>query len=238
MKKLAWLSAILIAATLLPSYTFAPYNIEKIYAELETRQLKDGKYVSVKGEVCYEGNGNMTSHYTYPRNYILVSNKTGEVKLYDPAANTVLLSQNTLFSSQTSQFYYFFSGKSSDMGLNDLGYVQEKIYAEKDLLVSLWKLKTPSKKVQIQKIKLVHQQQRPVYMHYENAAGEIVRKVYYYEYTALDAISFPATSTEIVYKGKDSVISKTAFRNFRLNEQASSPYFNYKIPANAKIQRL
>jgi hypothetical protein len=238
MKRITWLSVVTIAALLTTSFRFAPYSIERIYAELETRQVKAGKYVSVKGEVCYEGNGNMTSHYYYPKNYVLVSNKSGEVKLYDPGANTVVLSQNSLFSSQTSQFYYFFSGKSTDMGLGEMGYVQEKVYAEKDLLISLWRLKKPSKKEQIQKVKLVHQYQHPVYMHYENAVGAIVRKVYYYEYTVLENFSFPATSTEIVYQGKDSSVTKTAFRNFKLNQEANSPYFNYKIPPNAKIQRL
>jgi outer membrane lipoprotein-sorting protein len=238
MKRITWLSVAAVAAIFLASFKRAPYSIERIYAELETRQLKAGKYVSVKGEVCYEGNGNMISHYFYPKNYVLLSNKTGEVKLYDPGANTVVLSQNNLFSSQTSQFYYFFSGKSADMGLSDMGYVQEKVYAEKDMLVSLWRLKKASKSEQVQKIKLVHQHQRPIYMHYENAAGGVLRKVYYYEYTPLDNMFFPATSTEIVYQGKDSAVTKTAFRNFKLNQEANSPYFNYKIPPNAKIQRL
>lgn len=238
MQKITWLLVAGVAAVLFTSFRMAPYTIEKIYAELETRQLKDGKYVSVKGEVCYEGNGNMVSHYSYPKNYVLISNRTGEVKLYDPGSNTVVLSQNTLFSSQTSQFYFFFAGKSADMGLSDLGYVQETVYPEKDLLVSIWRLKKPSKKEPVQKVKLVHQYQRPVYMHYEDAAGAVIRKVYYYEYTLLDQIYFPATSTEIAYQGKDSLVTKTAFRNFKINQQANSPYFSYKIPANAKTQRF
>lgn len=217
----------------------APWNsVDKIYAELESRQLKDGRFVTTKAEICYESNGNMVSHYTYPKPYVLLSNNKGEIKLYEPATNTVVLTQNNDFSSQTSEFYYFFSGKLADMGLNDLGYVQEKVYAEKDLVVSIWKLKKPDAKKLVQKIKLVHQRQSPVYMHYEGAKGNVLRKIYYYGYTQLQDVSFPTTSTEVVYNGKDSVITKSEFRNFKLNEQANSQYFNYKIPANAKIQRF
>ncbi|RXK81469.1 LolA family protein [Filimonas effusa] len=236
MKNLLRLSVAAIAVTFLAS--FAPYSFDKLYAEMETRQLKAGKYVTIKGEVCYSSSGDMITHYSLPRNYVLVSNKQGEVKLYEPAANTVILSQNTMFSSQTSLFYYFLSGKAADMGLTEMGYVQDKVYRDKEMLVSEWRLKKPAKKELVQKIKLVHKDQNPVYMHYQDAGGAIIRKVYYYGYTTLDHISFPATSTDITFQGKDSSVSKTVFHNFKMNQQANSPYFNFQIPANAKIKRL
>jgi len=74
-------------------------------------------------------------------------------------------------------------------------------------------------------------------MHYENAAKGIIRKVFYYNYQALDAYSFPSTTTEIIYDKGDSTVSKTSYSDFRLNQLASGAYFNYKIPANAKIER-
>ncbi|BAV04259.1 hypothetical protein FLA_0240 [Filimonas lacunae] len=228
----------LLVIVVLPAFKPASYVIDRIYAELETRQLKGDKYVTFKGEICYDGNGDMTMHYSHPRNYVLLSNKTGEVKMYDPGANTVALTQSTLFSSHTSQFYYFCAGKMADMGLSELGYVQEKVYAEKDLIISLWKPKAPDKKKQVQQVKLVHQNGNPIYMHYQNGAGAIIRKVYYYAFTTLEDMSFPSTTTEIAYEGKDSAVTKTVYRNFKLNQQANSPYFTYKIPANAKIQRF
>lgn len=238
MSKIFRYSLAFVAVLVFTSFRFLPFGIDRVYAEMETRQLKAGKYVTIKGEVCYSGNGNMVSHYAYPKNYVLVSNKTGEVKLYDPAANTVVLSQNTMFSSQTSLFYYFIAGKSADMGLSEMGYVQDKVYPEKDMTVSEWRLKKPVKTEVVHRVKLVHKQQNPVFIQYQNAAGVVIRKVYYYEYTLLDHTSFPATTTDITYQGKDSSVSKTVFRNFKLNQQANSAYFNYQIPANAKVQRL
>lgn len=225
---------ILIAGS---SFFTAPAPIEKISASIVSRQVQSGKSVTVKGEICYQRNGNMITHFTFPKQYFVISNKQGEVKMYDPSRNTVMLYQNFLFSTQSSQFYYFFSGKIADMGLGEIGYVQEKIYAEKNLMVSLWKPKMPDKKTKIQKIKLVYQGQQPVYMHYEDVNNKIIRKVYYSNYTHMESYSFPNTTTEIAYAEGDSTVSKTSYFDFKFNQQASSQYFNFRIPDNAKIEK-
>src|SRR5579859_899680 len=157
-------------------------GIERISAAMEVRQVQQGKSVTLKGDIYYQRNGNMVTHFTYPREYIVVANKLGETKIYDPGKNTVIQYQNFLFSTQSSQFYYFFTGKVSDMGLLHIGYVQDKTYNEGNLLVTEWKLKTPNKKALIQRVKIVYQGQQPVYMHYQDPAGKIFRKVYYYNY--------------------------------------------------------
>lgn len=219
------------------SFLVAPFLIDKVSATIVSKQVQSGKSVTIKGEVFYQHDGNMVTNFTFPRAYIVISNKLGEIKIYDPAKNTVLQYQNALFSSQTSQFYYFFSGKIADMGLTDVGYVQEKTYPEKGVLVSLWKLKTPDKKAVIQKIKLVYQGQKPVYMHYEDGSGKIIRKIYYYNYTLVENNAFPFTTTEIVYGEGDSTVTKTQFSDFKINHDATSQYFNFKIPSNAKIEK-
>lgn len=219
------------------SFLVAPLLVDKMSATIVSKQVQAGKSVTIKGEVFYQHNGNMVTNFTFPRAYVVISNKQGEIKIYDPSNNTVLQYQNTLFSSQTSQFYYFFSGKIADMGLTDIGYVQEKTYPEKGVLVSLWKLKTPDKKAAIQKVKLVYQGQKPVYMHYEDGSGKIIRKIYYYNYTQVETNSFPFTTTEIVYGEGDSTVTKTQFSDFKINQDATSQYFNFKIPSNAKIEK-
>ena len=229
---------LLIAALItITSFTNSPAALDKISATMISRQVQGGKSITIKGNVYYQRNGNMVTHFIYPRQYFVIANKTGEVKMYDPSKNSVMLYQNFLFSTQSSQFYYFFSGKSSDMGLGDIGYVQTKIYPEKDLLVSLWSLKVADKKSLIQRVKLVYQRTNPVYMHYEDAAGNIIRKVYYGNYSQLENTSFPSTTTEIVYSDGDSTVSRTSFSEFKFNQDASGQYFNFQVPANAKIEK-
>ncbi|MCM5529586.1 hypothetical protein [Parasegetibacter sp. NRK P23] len=229
---------ILLFSLLLVSWMPGPAYIEKISASMVSRQVQMGKSVTIKGNIYYQRNGNMVTRFSYPKEYIVISNKVGEVKIYDPARNSVLQYQNFLFSTQSSQFYFFFSGKSADMGLGDIGFVQEKTSKEGNLVVTIWKLKNPDKKAAIQKVKLVYQQQQPVYMHYEDAAGKIIRKVFYYNYIRLENSSFPSITTEIVYGEKnDSTVSKTTYTDFKLNHQASNEYMDYRIPANAKIEK-
>jgi len=230
----AVLSFIVVTIT---SFLPGPYEIERISAAMEVRQVQQGKSVTLKGYIYYQRNGNMVTHFTWPREYMVVANKLGETKIYDPAKNTVIQYQNFLFSTQSSQFYYFFSGRISDMGLIHIGYVQDKTYNEGNLLVTEWKLKTPNKKALIQRVRIVYQGQQPVYMHYQDPAGKIFRKVFYYNYQVLDAYSFPSTTTEIVYDKGDSVVSKTNYGDFKLNERATGPYFNFTIPANAKTEQ-
>jgi hypothetical protein len=231
-------SIILLLALAFPSKAWAPQIIEQLSAVMETKQVQAGKSVTIKGQMFYQRNGNLVTRFVYPKEYIVLANKQGEVKIYDPGKNTVMRYQNFLFSTQSSQFYYFFSGKSSDMGLTDIGYVQEKTYSENGLLVTLWKLKTPDKKASVQKVKLVYNRQDPIYMHYENAAGKIFRKVFYYQYIQLETTKFPSVTTEISYDDSgDSTVSKTSYADFKLNHQANKEYMNYRIPANAKLEK-
>lgn len=234
MKVLLLLAPILLCA----SFVHAPASIEKVSAEMNSRQVQNGKSVSVKGRLYYQRNGNMVTRITHPQEYVVVSNKVGEVKIYSPARNTVMQYQNFLFSTQSSQFYYFFSGKSSDMGLTDIGFVPEKTYNEGNLAVIIWKPKVADKKATIQKVKLVYQLQQPVYMHYEDGKGNIIRKVFYYNYIRLENSSFPSVTTEIVYNGKnDSTVTKTSYTDVRLNHLALTDYMDFRIPSNAKSER-
>ena len=219
------------------SFMSRPFEIEKVSGAMVIQQVQQGKSVTLKGDVYYQRNGKMVTHFTSPREFVIVANKLGETRIYDPTKNTVNQYQNALFSTQSSQFYYFFSGRIADMGLSRTGYVQDKTYNDGSLLVTEWKLKTPNKKAAIQRVKIVYQGQEPVYMHYQDIAGNIFRKVFYYNYQRLDAYSFPATTTEIIYDKGDSVVSRTNYFDFKLNEQANSPYFNFTIPSNAKTEQ-
>lgn len=212
-------------------------GIEKISTTVVSRQVQKGKSITLKSDLYYQSNGVLVSHYIFPKEYILITNKLGETKLYDPADNTVYQSQAAMYSSQTSQISYFLSGRSSDMGLTQIGYVPEKTYQESNLLVTLWKLKTPNKKTLIQQLKTVYYKQSPVYVDYRDKNDHIIRKVYYYNYQQVGDLRLPATTTEIVYANNDSTITKTSYSDFRINEQASGAYFDFTIPRGAKVSR-
>ncbi len=219
------------------SLFISPQAIERLSATVTTRQVQQGKSVTVRGEVFYQQNGNMVTHFTFPREVVILANKLGETRIYDPRRNTVIRTQNEAFSTQTTQLAFFLNGTTSDMGLIQLGFVQDKTSNTGKLLVVEWRLKTPDKKNPVQRVKIVYDRANPIYMHYADGAGKLIRKVFYYGYQPIEGRPFPATTTEIVYQERDSTVSKTVYADFRLNGAATSPYFEYTIPASAKTDR-
>ncbi len=224
---------LLVSSLLFPS----PQTIERLSATITTRQVQQGKSVTVRGEVFYQQNGNMVTHFTFPREVVILANKLGETRIYDPRQNAVIRYQSEAFSTQTTQLAFFLNGTTSDMGLTQLGFVQDKTTSASKLLITEWRLKTPDKKAAIQRVKIVYDRANPIYMHYTDGTGKIIRKVFYYSYQSIDGRPFPATTTEIVYQDRDSTVSKNVYADFRLNREATSYYFDYTIPANAKISQ-
>jgi outer membrane lipoprotein-sorting protein len=212
----------------------APASIDRLSASVTTRQLQQGKSVTIRGDVFYQRNGNMVTHLSFPKEVVILANKLGETRIYDPRRNEVVRTQNEAYSTQTTQLAFFLTGTTADMGLIRLGFVQDKTTGQGKRLVTEWRLKNADKKKPIQRVKIVYDQATPIYMHYADAAGKILRKVFYYNYQPIEGRPFPTTTTEIIYQDRDSTISKTTYGNFLLNAQATSPYFEYTIPANAK----
>lgn len=233
MKKIV-LPALLL--TLCSWFSIKDLTIEKIQATVVSKQLENGKSITLKSDIFYQPNGDCVTHFTSPIEYFVITNKLGEVKVYDPIHSTVATQQNDSYSSKTSPFYYFLSGKSNDMGLSELGFSPVKTYPEKNSLISEWKNKKNGANTPVQNVKLVHRDQMPIYMEYKSADNKVLRKVYYYNYTKINQYSFPTTTTDIVFntKTKDSVITKTTYSGIKTNADANGGFFNYKIPASAK----
>lgn len=224
----------LLASSLLFVY---PQSIERLSATITTRQVQKGKSVTVRGQLFYQRNGNMVTHFSFPREVVILSNKLGETRIYDPSRNAVIRYQSEAFSTQTTQLAFFLSGTTSDMGLIRLGFVQDKTSNTGKLLITEWRLKIPKAKSPIQRVKIVYDRANPIYMHYTDGTGKIIRKVFYYGYQPIEGRPFPATTTEIIYQDRDSTVSKTVYTDFQLNQAATSSYFDYTIPANAKTDQ-
>lgn len=121
------------------------------------------------------------------------------------------------------------------MGLRQSDYHIIDTKFDGDLKITLWKASHSDVHDPVTYVKLVHDKNNPIYMDYENAGKDIIRKVYYYNYTNLNGVEFPETFTEILYQNKDSVITKTEYSGFKINEQANNSLFEFKIPSNAKL---
>jgi hypothetical protein len=212
--------------------------IKKVMTKMVLRQVHNGISGMMKAEIFYDNiNSRLVTHFSYPLDYIIITNNKGEIKIYNPLQNTIIQKQNFAYSTESSQLYFFLSHQTADMGLKKMNYTILKTTFDKDLVITEWKSNTAAKKGDIEKIKLVHRNSNPIYMGYIDTKGNTKRKAFYSAYQNIGGINFPTSTTEIVYNtDKDSTINKTIYSEIKWDETAVSNYFGYQIPNNAKAE--
>lgn len=202
---------------------------------METKNVKGGYKSSVNAKIYYSNDGRMVSYFSFPKEYVILNNSKGEIKIYDSEKNTVLQQQNFMYSTESSQFYFFLNNKKADLGLGQMGFVQSNVKFEEGLMISEW-LPPMNMANQLSKVELVHENENPIYIAYFDQNNELGTKSYYYNYVSLDkSVSFPSTITQISYSTpSDSTITKTTYSNIRFDNQVDQEAMNFKIPDNAK----
>lgn len=210
-------------------------QIRKLTARVLTQEISHGYSAQMKAKLYYSQNGNLVSHITYPREFVMVTDNLGEMKIFDPQKNTVTLIQNPLFSTSSMELYYFLAGLTNDFGLRQDGFQISRVRFSRDLSITKWRHDFESGQSQITGATLVKRKDTLIYMDYRNHQGMIIRKIFFYNYTSVGTIPFPQTITDISYQGEDSSVSRTEYSGFLINDQATGAYFHFQIPFNAKL---
>ena len=227
---------LLIVSTISINTCWGQYgSFEKVCMEMETKNVKGGYKSSVNAKIYYSNDGRMVSYFSFPKEYVILNNSKGEIKIYDSEKNTVLQQQNFMYSTESSQFYFFLNNKKADLGLGQMGFVQSNVKFEEGLMISEW-LPPMNMANQLSKVELVHENENPIYIAYFDQNNQLGTKSYYYNYVSLDkSVSFPSTITQISYSTpSDSTITKTTYSNIRFDNQVDQEAMNFKIPDNAK----
>lgn len=228
--KLAFFLAVFPLLAFVPSAS----RIEVVGVRMESKTLEKGYYYKLSANIYYRAaEGKMLTHVTYPDELVTMTNKVGEIKIYNPKDNTVAVQRDANFSTKENWLYYFLSMGSNDMGLEIRGFALYDTRFEDGLMITQW-LPPPSLKNVLSKVELVHRDFKPLYIGYEKPEGGFLRKVYFTKYQPLENMNLPQKITEILFfDGKDSVITTTTFSEIQLNEKVSGQYSNFTIPLNA-----
>jgi hypothetical protein len=203
----------------------------------QIQTLQKGSKSIFKCDIYYnkEKDAVVTHHY-YPAEFVKISNRSGEMKIYFPATNTVTVQQNESYSTTNELLYYFVNNKTTDLGLAKEGFKLIKTDSEEDLMVTIWQ--APATLKVISKIKIVFKDMLPVYAEYQASNGTIMKKIYYSNYTDLLTFRMPLRITEISFETKtDSTIRLSVFTNVRTKDFPENNYFNFKVPDDAKISK-
>lgn len=207
----------------------------RVSVSQEIQVLDNGSKSIFKCDIYYNKEKDaVVTHHTYPAEFIKMSNRFGEMKIYFPETNSVTVQQGQSFATTNELLYYFVNNKLTDMGLVSEGFKLISTTREEDMIVTIWQ--SPLSLKAITQIKVVYKNMLPIYAEYIAKNGLITRKIYYSQYSDFKAFRLPLRITEISFVSKtDSTIRLSVFSNVRTTDLQDDKYFNFKIPDDAKI---
>jgi hypothetical protein len=234
--RLTFLFSLLLSCLLFIS--FVPQQvIEKLSMKVITRSMKNGQMVAGESEIYFTNNsgGQMLTRILKPVKSFMMINAKGELKIYNPEKNTVLIQPNSGVSSHASFLYFILNGSIADMGLKASGYTIADTKFKDGMVITTWYPPSVLTGLMGQAV-LVHENYKPIYMAYFNSKGEPALKVFYSNYAKFQDVSFPMTVTEFRYTSpQDSTIEKQNYSEVKINDEVNDDYLNFKIPDDAKI---
>jgi hypothetical protein len=210
---------------------------DRVSVSQETQVLRKGSKSIFKCDIFYNKEKDVVvTHHYYPTEFIKMSNRLGELKIYFPETNTVTVSQSQTLSTTNELLYYFINNKVADLGLTREGFKLVSSTREGELMITRWQ--APASLKVINQVKIVFKDMLPVYAEYVGLDGYIIKKIYYSRYADYESFSLPLRITEISFESRsDSSIRLSVFSNVRTAGFPDNNYFNFQIPDDAKIAK-
>ncbi len=225
---------LILLTVLMAGYSFS--GADRVMLRMESHSLQGGKAAGISAELFYHAlDGKLITKIEAPVNQVMITNRLGELTIYDPEKNSVYRTQSFEYSSENNLIYFFLNGKIQDMGLSDMGFTRQKTDFEEGLLITQW-MPPPQLNHLFSYIEIVHDDYMPIYTGYHDAAGKLVKKVYYSEYEIFTDIILPMRLTEFNYlPNGDSIINRVLLSDVRMNRRAVSSWFDFEVPDDASI---
>ncbi len=162
---------IVIVLTLFPGYFVYSQYKDCVSVSQETQVLIKGIKSVFRCDIFYnkEKDAIVTHHY-YPVEFVKMSNRLGEMKIYFPETNKVTIEQNQSLSTTNELLYYFINNKLSDLGLSKEGFKLANTTREEGMVVTYWQAPVSLKVINM--IKIVFKDILPVYAEYRGPDGK------------------------------------------------------------------
>jgi len=218
------------------AFTYKAY-VKQLSLDFTSRTLFQGKSVTAKGTLFYRvQDGHMVTRIASPIEQLVISKANGELKNYDVRTNTVAMMMGQDFSSRNSFIYSFLSGKTSDMGLGEIGYKLTDTRNEDESIVVNTYMAPMSSSFKAQKVEIAFNNYLPIYLGFHDFNDKTFQKTYYTNYQTVGYTQMPLTITEIEFLTEvDSSITQRKYSNLLTNGNVMEQWLNFEIPADAKI---
>jgi hypothetical protein len=210
---------------------------DRVSVHQETQVLNKGTKSIFKCDIYYNKEKDaVVTHHSYPAEFVKMSNRFGEMKIYFPGTNSLTIKQNESLSTTNELLYYFINNKVSDLGLSKEGFKLVNSARDEDMVITTWQ--APATLKAIFQIRIAFKDMLPVYAEHIGIDGFIKKKIFYSGYSDFKTFRLPLRITEISFESKtDSTIRLSVFSNVQTSDFADDNYFNFKIPDDAKISK-
>lgn len=219
---------LILLTLLLPTLALAQ---QRLSIDVQTVTVANGKKVTATKSLYLSPDGRLVSEVHRPQHIITTTNALGEMKMYNPVDNTVMLTDDKEVASSKDIVSIFASGRFVDMDLPMYGYTQSGIRQQDGMTIKTFEPK--SKTSGAAKVELVFERHLPVCMVYYGPKGKAVRKVYFSRYE-LGRVPMPMRITEVEYTSPtDSLIRLSTYSNLVIGAEAQSEMFDFQVPSDA-----
>lgn len=211
-------------------------TVNRMSAHRESQALIKGKKIVEHADCFYNSeNLKLIVHAKSPTEYIKTISSKGELKMYFPDDNKLVLKQNSYLATSKEELYIYLNNMYDDLGLRSDGFTMASTRYEGEYMIIDW---TPpaAHADKMKKIEIVYENMMPIYAGVYNSKGEVYKKTYYSDYHVESNLIIPKRVTDITYKSKtDSIVRRVLYSDIKINNQANSSLANFKIPEDAKL---
>ena len=217
------------------SFQLFSQDFENVQIDAEIKKAANGNMQVMKMTTYYNADGKMVTMYSQPDNIVIINNEKGNVTIYDRNNNSLVQSDNAMYSTRTNELYYFLQNESDDMGLSEMGFQVKNTLFEDGFIVTNW-VGPEEAQAYFSNIKLVHSNYNPIYIEYTDAENNIVKKMYFSKYQNFNYIDIPTAITSIDFKTPtDSIVTRFTYEQIYFNRSETTDKLNFEVPANAKL---
>lgn len=210
-----------------------PVPLKRLSGTIHIKQLSKGVAIKSEADFHYAADGKLVTHFTEPEEMIIITNRLGELKVYFPKDNTIAHKISDEYATGNTFFDHFLRKNLTDMGLAKTGMILKDTHYEEGYEVNTY-VPAYADRHPLKMVELVFKNDLPTYIGYTDQQNKLIKKVYFTDYVHLGDIDLPCKMTEINILGKgDSMITRTSYSDFLLNEAAPEKYYQFKIPDNA-----
>jgi len=211
-------------------------TVNKISLHRESQALIKGQKIIEHADCFYSSESlDLIVHVIKPREYIKIISNKGELKMFFPKENMLMLKQNSYLATNKEDLYIYINNMYDDLGLRAEGFTIQETRYEGEYMIVEWAPPAQDKTLLL-KVEIIYENMMPIYTAAYNIKGDLFKKTYYSDYFINNNLVIPKRITDITYTTKtDSIIRRTLYSDLKINEQADISYENYKIPKDAKL---